>query len=155
MNYSFLSPQALQKFFLIIFLLLNKKKYIKLSYPFFVTRFTTDHLVKSLTESMKLRNGSGGDPDGSFSRLTDCAVKPISNSRASQQQLGSGGGYTLGYTPQYGSNGNVVRTATDYRPPSYQQQNSPDPMGAVVKRPSPTQQQVRELCLSQTKGKQN
>ncbi|GBM48712.1 Forkhead box protein O [Araneus ventricosus] len=107
-------------------------------------RFTTDHLVKSLAESMKLRNGTGGDPDGGFAHLTDCAVKPISNGRPPQQQLGSGGSYTLAYSPQYGSNGNVGRTAPEYHPPSYQQQASPDPLGAMAKRPSPPQQQVIE-----------
>lgn len=105
-------------------------------------RFTTDHLVKSLAESMKLRNGTGGDPDGSFAHLTDCAVKPISNGRPQQQQLGSGGNYALGYSSQYGSNGNVGRTAPEYHPPSYQQQTSPDPLGAMAKRPSPPQQVI-------------
>ncbi|XP_015920957.1 forkhead box protein O [Parasteatoda tepidariorum] len=104
-------------------------------------RFTTDHLVKSLTESMKLRNGSGGEAD-SFSRLADCAVKPISNGRPSPQQLGSGGSYTLNFNPHYGSNGSLNRNTGDYRPPVYQQQVSPDQINAI-KRP-PAQQQVIE-----------
>ncbi|KFM59744.1 Forkhead box protein O, partial [Stegodyphus mimosarum] len=103
-------------------------------------RFTTDHLVKSLAESMKLRNGSAGDPDGGFGRLTDCAVKPISNGRPSPQQLSSSGGYTMNYNPHYGSNGGVSHNSGEYRPHSYQQQASPDPLSAMAKRHSSPQQ---------------
>lgn len=88
---------------------------------------------------MKLRNG---DPDSGFGHLADCAVKPMTNGRPSPQQLGSNGGYGISYNPHYGSNGGVSRTTGEYRPPSYQQQASPDPLGAIAKRHSPPQQVI-------------
>lgn len=108
-------------------------------FHFIFNRFATDHLAKTLNESMKLRNG---DPDTKFSHLTDCAVKSISNGRPSPQQIGSNGGYGISYTPHYGSNGGVSRNAGEYRPPPYQPQSSPDPLGVIAKRHSPPQQQA-------------
>lgn len=99
-------------------------------------RFATDHLAKSLNESMKLRNG---DPEGNFSHLTDCAVKSMTNGRPSPQQIGSNGVYSINYNPHYGSNGGVSRN-TEYRPPPYQPQSSPDSIGVLTKRHSPPQQ---------------
>lgn len=106
-------------------------------YIYFFLRFATDHLAKSLNESMKLRNG---DPDGNFSHLTDCAVKSLSNGRPSPQQIGTNGGYGINYNPHYGSNGGVSRSTAEYRPPPYQSQNSPDSLTVLSKRHSPPQQ---------------
>lgn len=106
-------------------------------YIFFSLRFATDHLAKSLNESMKLRNG---DPDGNFSHLTDCAVKSMTNGRPSPQQIGTNGGYGINYNPHYGSNGGVSRSTAEYRPPPYQSQSSPDSLTVLSKRHSPPQQ---------------
>lgn len=107
---------------------------------FFPFRFATDHLAKSLSESMKLRNG---DPDGSFAHLTDCAVKSLTNGRPSPQQIGTNGGYGISYNPHYGSNGGVSRNVGEYRPPPYQPQ-SPDSLAVLSKRHSPPQQQQQQ-----------